>query len=94
MFLATTFGVSDATLGTALAVAWLGTLGWLGHQYRRGSVSRSKLFSVSTMALLWLAWSLLQIANGTSGGVETLVELLAVGVFVAAIVAAIQWRRS
>ncbi|GAA0669852.1 hypothetical protein ACFQDG_06300 [Natronoarchaeum mannanilyticum] len=69
-------------------------LGWVGYQHRQERISRSGFFAQSAMALMWLAWSFFQIAKGTSGGVEAVVELLAVGAFVAAIGVGVQWRRT
>jgi len=84
-------GVSDATLGVALAVAWLLVLAGTIYRHRQGEWSRARAYGAGSAAGLWLGFSLLQISSGVSGTVELLVYGVAVGCFVAGVGAGARW---
>lgn len=93
MALLALLGLSDATLGLALAVGWLAVLGIGLSQYRRGTRSRERFYMTVTVGGLWLAVSLLQVSTTFAGVVETGVVALAVAVFVAGVGTGIGWWR-
>jgi hypothetical protein len=84
-------GIPDATLGTGLGLAWLVVLGIATYRYLSGGQSREKFQAVVSVSAFWLAYSLLQISTAVSGLSERLVVGLAVGLFLAGVVAGIRW---
>jgi hypothetical protein len=89
------FGALDtnATLGLALAIGWLGVLGISLYQYGRNTCSRERIYMIVSTGGLWLAFSLLQISAALTGVVEKGIVTLAVGLFCAGIAAGVRWWR-
>lgn len=87
-------GVSEATFGVALAVAWLLVLVGAIYRYREDEWSRARAYGAGSAAGLWLGFSFLQISTGVSGTVELLVYGIAVGCFFAGLGAGARWWSS
>jgi len=87
------FGFSDATLGAALAVAWIIVLAITVYRYSTGTGSRKRLYAVVSMGLLWLSYSLLQISTIVAGLAEITIVGGAVVLFCIGLVAGVRsWR--
>ncbi len=84
-------GVSDATLGVVLAVAWLLILAATAYRYRRGTLAGPKAALMTASVGVWLGFSFLQIATAVDGPAELLVVGVAAGCFVAGIAAGYRW---
>lgn len=86
-------GISDATLGAVLAIAWLVVLTVTIHRYSTGTGSRARLYAVISMGLIWLSYSLLQISTAVAGLAEIAIVGSAVVLFGIGIVAGVRcWR--
>lgn len=92
MALPALLGIPDSTLGMVLGVAWLVVLGFAVYQYASGNRSREQFYMVACMGSFWLAYSLLQVSSTVSGTAEIGVVILAIGLFLVGIVAALRWR--
>jgi len=86
-------GFSDATLGSALAIAWTVVLGVVALRYRSGATSRERFYLTLSMGSFWLAYSLLQLSTATEGAIEIAVVVLSLGLFTAGVGAGVRWRR-
>ena len=85
------FGVSDVTLGVALAVAWVIILGGSAYQYTHHTRSRERFYLTCSVGTLWLGFSLLQISTAFAHLRRTGTVILALGVFCTGIVAGVYW---
>ena len=94
MALPTLLGIPDSTLGMVLGVAWLVVLVTSVYQYVSGNRSREQFYMVASMGSFWLAYGLLQVSNTVSGTAEIGVVILASGLFLVGIIAALRWRES
>lgn len=86
-------GVSDVTLSTIFAIAWVFVIGVTLYRYANGTRSRTQLYAILCVGLCWLAYSLLQLSSAATGAVELGIVGLAVGSFCAGIGAGIGWWR-
>jgi hypothetical protein len=84
-------GVSDATLGVALAIAWFVVLGGSLYQYTHGTRSRERFYLTLSAGILWLAFSLLQISTAFAQLRRDGIVALAVVIFCAGIVTGVRW---
>lgn len=89
------FGAPDtnAALGLALAIGWLGVLGVSLYQYRRSTRSRERVYVTVSAGGVWLAFSLLQLSTILTGLAETGTVALAIGLFSAGVAAGVRWWR-
>ena len=86
-------GVSDATFGTGLAVAWVIVLGGSAYQYTHRTRSRKRFYLTCSVGTLWLGFSLLQISTAFARLPRTGIVILALGVFCTGIVTGVYWWR-
>jgi len=86
-------GVSDATFGTGLAVAWVIVLGGSAYQYTHRTRSRERSYLTCSAGTLWLGFSLLQISAAFARLRRTGIVVLALGVFCTGIVTGVYWWR-
>jgi hypothetical protein len=63
MVLAGVLGVSDATFGAVLVVAWLALLGVTVGRYRRGTLAGPRAALLAAAAGAWLGFGRLQVST-------------------------------
>ena len=86
-------GLSGATLGAAFIVAWLVAVGISLYRYDRERITRRELTLAGGGALMWLAWSLLQVVTAFSGSLATAIDLLSLGLFITGVGLLVHWWR-
>ena len=86
-------GLSSAALGAAFVVAWLVAVGVSLYRYDRERITRRKLTLAGGGALIWLAWSLLQVVTAFSGNLATAIDLLSLGLFITGVGLLVHWWR-
>ncbi|WP_254838796.1 hypothetical protein [Natronomonas marina] len=84
-------GVSDATFGAVLTVAWLLILGATADRYRRGTLAGPKAALMAASAAFWLGFGLLQVSTAVEGAAELVVVGVAAGCFLAGVAAGYRW---
>jgi hypothetical protein len=91
MVLAGILGVSDATFGAVLVIAWFALLGVTAYRYRRGTLAGPRAALMVASAGVWLGFGLLQVSTAAGGAVELVVVGLAAGCFLFGIAAGYRW---
>lgn len=86
-------GISDATLGATLAVAWVLLLGVGFYRRRTGSASPESFSLVTASGLVWLSYGLLQVSSAVPGVPGSAAVALAVLSLLAGIAAGVRWWR-
>ncbi|SDJ43954.1 hypothetical protein [Natronorubrum texcoconense] len=89
-----TLGLSSAALGAVFVAAWIVAIGVALYRYDRERITRRELSLAGGGALMWLAWSLLQVVTAFSGAVATAIDLLSLGLFVTGVFLLVHWWRS
>lgn len=86
-------GVSNATFGVILTIAWSFVLVATLYRYATGTRSRRHVYLMVSMSCFWLAYSLLQITPLVSETVEIAVAALAIGFIIVGSGSGFRWVR-